>query len=144
METISLKFRLSANGTGTCFSLRIDGRTVWKGDPGIADHLIEYNELPDTDGEHRLIEFVLEHKTFDHTTLDEQGNIVSDLLVTISDIYIDDVLMDQKIHDISRYQHNFNGSGELTECQFSGVMGCNGVASFEFTSPFYIWSLENL
>jgi hypothetical protein len=144
MDTISLKFRLSANGTGTCFSLRVDGQTVWQGDPGAADHQVEYNELPDIDGEHHRIEFVLEGKTFDHTTLDEQGNIVNDLLIAISDICIDDVAMDQKIHDISRYQHNFNGSGEPTECQFSGVMGCNGSVSFEFTSPFYLWLLENL
>jgi hypothetical protein len=144
MDTISLKFQLSANGTGTCFSLRVDGQTVWQGDPGTADHLIEYNELPDTDGEHHQIEFVLEDKTFDHTTLDEQGIIVNDLLITISDIYIDNVLMDQKIHNIARYKHNFNGSGEQTECQFSGVMGCNGAVAFECTSPFYIWLLENL
>jgi hypothetical protein len=67
METTSLKFRLSANGTGTCFSLRIDGKTVWQGDPGSADQPIEYN-LSDTDGERHLIEFVLEGKTFDHIT----------------------------------------------------------------------------
>ena len=144
MVTISLKFRLSASGTGTCFSLRVDGQTVWQGDPGSADHLIEYNNLSDTDGERHLIEFVLEDKTFDHTTLDEQGNIVSDLLVSISNIAIEDVDLDKTIHKIAHYHHNFNGTGVQTDSKFFGVLGCNGVATFEFTSPFYLWVLENL
>jgi hypothetical protein len=37
------------------------------------------------------------------------------------------------------YTHNLNGSAEERVDEFSGFMGCNGTASFEFSTPIYLW-----
>ena len=59
-------------------------------------------------------------------------------------IQIDDILIDQLLTNKLEYIHDFNGSQSTVKDKFYGVMGCNGTAEFEFTTPFYLWLLENM
>ena len=102
---------------------------------------IEVND--DVDAEHEL-KFVLKNKTQDHTKVDEQGNILSDAMLSISNIEFYQVTLGHMFITQSVYHHDMNGSQDLTEFQFYGSMGCNGYVSLKFATPIYVWLLENM
>jgi hypothetical protein len=100
-------------------------------------------DLPDDDAEHEL-RFVMKNKTFDHTELDADGNIVRDARITISNLKFDQIELGQIVTRQAVYTHNFNGTQEETNEKFYGEMGCNGTVSIKFTTPIYLWLLENM
>ena len=101
------------------------------------------HEISDNDGDHEL-RFVLKHKQSDHTRVDLEGNILSDATVTVSDIRFDGIDCQYLTTNLAEYQHDFNGTGDPTIDKFYGEMGCNGTVSLKFTTPIYLWLLENL
>ena len=103
---------------------------------------VEY-EMPDDDGDHEL-KFVLKNKQSDHTQVDLDGNIISDATVTVSDIQFDGIDCQYLTTTLAQYQHDFNGTGNPTIDKFYGEMGCNGTVSLKFTTPIYLWLLENM
>mgnify|MGYP003352455181 CR=1 FL=1 len=42
------------------------------------------------------------------------------------------------------YRHDYNGTGQPTEDNFFGVLGCNGTVELRFTTPIYLWLLEHM
>ena len=106
------------------------------------DYNIEH-EISDDDGDHEL-RFVLKNKQSDHTQVDADGNIIGDATITVSDIEFDDIDCQYLITTLARYQHDFNGTGESTSQSFHGELGCNGTVTLKFSTPIYIWLLENL
>ena len=99
--------------------------------------------VADEDAEH-VLKLVLKGKCSDHTTVDSDGNILSDTVLTISDLAFDGIALGQIMCDKATYVHDFNGSGKLIEEQFFGTMGCNGTVSLTFSTPVYLWLLENM
>jgi len=124
------------------------GTEVWIDDTCIinvehVDQIIHFShELTDEDGEHEL-RIVMKNKTSEHTDVNEDGKIVRDARLIINDIKFDEVKLtyNQLIKII--YKHDFNGSAEEIEDQFYEELGCNGTASLKFTTPTYLWLLEN-
>jgi len=106
------------------------------------DYQVDH-EIADDDGDHEL-RFVLKNKLLDHTRVDADGNIVSDATLTITDIKFDGIDCDYLVTKLSQYHHDFNGTGDATTQRFYGEMGCNGTVSVKFSTPIYIWLLENL
>lgn len=108
------------------------------------DRIVHFlHEVSDDDGEHEL-RIVMKHKITEHTELDNTGNIVRDVMLTISDIKFDDIDLGKIFFEKSIYTHNFNGSQPTVHDQFFGSMGCNGTVSLKFTTPLYLWLLENM
>jgi hypothetical protein len=101
-----------------------------------------YN-ISDDDGEHQL-RVVMSGKTSEHTRVDEAGNIVKDVTLQISNVVIDDLDVNQLFLEKCVYTHNFNDTQPEIADTFHGVAGCNGTISFEFTTPIYLWLLENM
>ncbi len=99
-------------------------------------------EISDHDAEHEL-KFVLKNKTSDHTKIDENGGIISDARLIITDLSFDEILLAQIFVDKATYTHDFNGTGQETQEKFYGEIGCNGTVSLKFTTPMYLWLLEN-
>ena len=97
----------------------------------------------DVEAENEL-KFVLKNKTQDHTKVDEQGNILSDAMLSISNIAFDEVKLGHMFIEQTVYYHDMNGSQDLTEFQFYGSMGCNGYVSLKFATPIYVWLLEHM
>jgi hypothetical protein len=125
------------------------GMEIWLDDQKLfdQDHVdhtypVEY-EMPDDDGDHEL-RFVLKHKRLDHTQVDADGNIVSDARIIVSGIRFDDIDCQYLTTELAEYQHDFNGSGQPTIDKFYGEIGCNGTVSLKFTTPIYLWLLENM
>lgn len=121
-----------------------DSAVILELNPVPASYKFEHSfEDSDVVEEHTL-EFVLENKLPEHTQIDEQGNIVQDVTVTISNKTFESVLIDTVFNQKTQYHHNFNGTGDAIDDEFHSVMGCNGRARFTFTTPIYLWMLENL
>ena len=100
-------------------------------------------ELPEDDGNYTL-ELVLKDKQHCHTTIDENGNIINDVLIKVTDVTVDGVNIDQILFNQADYLHDFNGNGPETIESYLGVLGCNGQVKLPFTCPVYVWILENI
>jgi hypothetical protein len=125
------------------------GIQVWLDDALLLDntHVKEKiaftHDISDDDGKHRLC-IVVSGKTPDHTKVDEAGNIVKDAIFQISAVNIDGIDVNQLFLDKCVYVHNFNGTQPEIKDTFHGVAGCNGTITFEFSTPIYLWLLENM
>ena len=100
-------------------------------------------DFSDNDGEHEL-RFVLKNKLSEHTLVDADNNIVSDARISVSNIEFDGIALNQLVPALAEYQHNFNGTGELSTHKFYGELGCNGTVTLKFTTPIYLWLLEHM
>jgi len=125
------------------------GLEIWLDDHKFFDlahvngnHNIE-QKISDDAGEHEL-RFVLKNKQSDHTQVDAEGNIVSDATVTVSDIKFDGIDCQYLTTKLAQYQHDFNGTKNPTTESFYGELGCNGTVTVKFTTPIYLWLLENM
>ena len=100
-------------------------------------------KFSDADGEHE-IRFVMKNKTIDLTQINEAGEILKDSCLTISDVAFEGIELGHMFVEQTTYTHDFNGTQtEVTE-KFYGKMGCNGTVSLRFTTPIYLWLLENM
>jgi hypothetical protein len=98
----------------------------------------EHN-IDDVLGDH-VLRFIMKNKTQSHTRVDQDGNIIKDACLTISNITIDEFdLYQQILTTAAVYEHNFNGTGPMTTHQFYQTMGCNGVVRINFSIPVYDW-----
>jgi hypothetical protein len=144
MDTIKFNCVISSSNITVPVGMEIwlDNHKLF--DQDHVDHAcpVEY-EMPDDDGDHEL-RFVLKNKLSDHTQVDADGNIVSDATVMVSDIRFDDIDCQYLTVRLAQYQHDFNGTGKPTIDRFYGEMGCNGTVSLKFTTPIYLWLLENM
>ena len=134
----------------------IDGANVLTLAPVPAEYYFEStfedSELTQT----HTIEFELLGKSPEHTVVDDQGNIVKDALITVENFQIDDIdissiltgypnaLYNDVPTHIIKYCHDFNGTQPALLDTFHGMMGCNGTVTLKFTTPVYLWLLENM
>ena len=111
------------------------------------DHITDVvhfeHELNDDDCEHEL-RLVLKGKLPEHTKIDEQGNIISDATLQISNVTIDELDVDKLFSEKCVYTHNFNDTQPEIQDTFHGIAGCNGTISLQFNTPVYLWLLENM
>ena len=107
-------------------------------EPAVVDH-----EFSDDDGEH-LLRITLKNKLPEHTRIDDQDNIVSDALLSVTEIAFDEIDCTQIVQDQAVYRHNLNSTGPEIEDRFFGDMGCNGTVELKFTTPVYLWLLESM
>jgi hypothetical protein len=127
-----------------CLRVRLDGKEVACISPVPAHYQLRYEFEDSVDEKHHVMEFELSGKMPEHTVVSDQGDIVSDATVTICNKRFESVLVDSVFDASTRYYHDFNGSQSSIDDDFFGIMGCNGVARFEFTTPMYVWMLDNL
>jgi hypothetical protein len=143
-NTISISFNLNTSDNQSEL-----GFEAWVDDEKFVDinhvqdkQLIKI-DMSDVDGEHTL-ELILKNKKTTDTKIDDDGAIVSDATLTISDLAFDEIKLGHMVTKLATYIHNFNGTKELTQEQFYGEMGCNGTVKLEFTTPIYLWLLEHM
>ena len=100
-------------------------------------------EFAEDEADHKF-KIVLKNKTDDHTIVDDQGNIIQDALIKIDNICLDEIMIDQLIYEKAEYIHDGNGSKTIAIHKFYGNLGCNGHVQLKFSTPVYIWLLENM
>lgn len=141
-------FSLVAKIINTDYAVPL-GFEIWLDDQCLLDqeHVsqpIDFaREISDVQGKHNL-RFVLKNKLPQHTTIDADGNILKDACIQLESVKIDDLDVTDIVCLESKYTHDFNKSGDLAQHVFWGVMGCNGIASMDFTTPIYIWVIEKI
>jgi hypothetical protein len=145
MNTIPVTFDLASSDYTAPL-----GFEVWLDDTQLLniDHVTEPQQVnleidDNTDGAHEL-RLVMKNKTQEHTVVDDAGNIVSNAMLNIANIKIDQITTDYTFIKHSVYHHDFNGSAAAVEDKFFGNMGCNGSVSLKFSAPVYLWLLENV
>ena len=143
MQTTKLGFKISATDALLDLAVVLDGQSQWQGRPGTDVQEISV-EFEDADDQTHVLEFILSGKIPEHTRITDQGEITSDVRVRIQDIAFDDIEIDQIFSELAEYHHNFNGSQPAIVDRFYGEIGCNGTVRLEFTTPIYLWLLENM
>lgn len=91
----------------------------------------------------KILKFVQTDKTYQHTVVDNHGNIVEDSSIVIEQAKINGVTIQDLLIKNGQYHHDFNGSGQSTVDNFFGLLSFNGYVTMEFTCPAYLWLLEN-
>ena len=99
--------------------------------------------ISDDDNEHEL-RIEISGKNANHTIVDNEGNIVKDVVIQLSNFEIDNLDVNQLFLEKCVYTHDFNGSQPEIVDSFHGIAGCNGTISFSFSTPIYLWLLENM
>jgi hypothetical protein len=99
-----------------------------------------------TDGEH-VLQIQLTNKDHKRNTLvDQNGKITEDLYLQVKSITIDDIdlgmIISKTQYDLTE-PVEFQGN-TVTNLPGHLYMSWNGTISLKFTSPFYLWLLENL
>jgi hypothetical protein len=139
----TLTFKAVATGNDLKLTARLNGR-VFFDQVLTQEEILIKTEFLDIDGETYRLEIEMSGKKPEHTTVDDDGNITEDRLIKISDFAIDNIALAQLFTEKTQYHHDFNGSQAPVVAKFFGNMGCNGVVKFEFTTPAYLWMLENM
>jgi len=145
MNSLPIEFDIST--TDAAAELGVE---VWLNETCIyqSDHVTETyhfrHDINDDEEITRRLKIVMTGKTSDHTQIDHDGNIVKDAMLGIHNFTMDEINIDQIFYKIATYDHDFNGTGVKLTHKFFGCMGCNGVVTFEFATPGYIWLLENM
>ena len=101
-------------------------------------------ELDDQDDAEHELRLVLKNKTAEHTQVDEQGNIITDARLLITDVAFDEIRLGHMFFEQAVYTHDFNSTGATTQDKFYGELGCNGIVSLKFATPMYLWLLEHM
>jgi len=144
-DTVSITFELNTTDTNAQL-----GFEAWVDDEKFVDinHVqnpqsIKIN-ISDSDDNHKL-KFILKNKTEANTRINEQGTIQSDATLSISDLAFDEIKLGHMLTEHAVYAHSLNTHFQTKmEEKFYGVMGCNGTVSLKFSTPIYLWLLENM
>lgn len=88
----------------------------------------------------RKIQIKFDGKNKKHTVVDTNGTIITDTALVIKKFEIENIsVMDVFCSGKKCYLHNFNGTAAPIEDEFYGYIGCNGVVTFDFYCPIYLW-----
>jgi hypothetical protein len=140
-ETVEIKIKLSSVN----WEDRYPGARVYINETLIHQGLITEpteiswsKELPD--GEYKIVVEMYNKKHGD--TVLQDGNIIKDVLLNIDSICIDEIDLDQLTWSKSIYYPADKDAPEFVENCVN--MGWNGRWELTFSSPVYLWLLENL
>jgi hypothetical protein len=97
----------------------------------------------DQDNTH-VLEIEMYGKLSEHTKINDAGEILSDALITMKNIILDDIDIEKISYELFEYHHDFNGTQAPIVDKFYGIFGCNGKIKLEFTSPVYLWLLNHM
>jgi len=103
------------------------------------------HDLVEDPVDHEL-KLVMSGKNRTHTTVDNEGKIVSDIFFTINRLEFEYLDMHEVfcIGKRSRYRHSFNSTQAEFDDEFYGDIGCNGTVFMPFFTPIYLWFVNNL
>ena len=142
MEQSTISLRVRATGDGLRLNFWFDDVLV--GTRCLNTESQEFSHIFQDDIASHVFGIEMLGKTTDHTVLDAQGTILQDLVAEIADVCLDGIPLAHTLTLHSRYFHDHNGTTQPVEQDFFGVMGCNGRVNLRFSSPVYLWLLENM
>jgi hypothetical protein len=144
MEKSRISFRTRATGADLTLVVRFDGQEIYRCPHLSSDFQDIAHEFDDSQEREHTMEIEMLGKTQDHTQVNESGDIISDRVVEIEDVALDDITLGHLLTEVAEYHHDGNGTRDSMQERFYGTIGCNGVVRLRFTSPIYLWLLENM
>ena len=156
MNTVKLEFDIGTTDAECKLGVKVmlDNNVIYN-TSHVSDRYHVSHNISDQDGEHELT-IELYGKLPEHTEIDSAGNIVKDALINLENFKIDNIdissmlttyptqlYSDVPTH-IIQYCHDFNGTQSPLVDEFYGSLGCNGTVTLKFTTPIYLWLLENM
>jgi len=143
-EKITLKLTVGSTDFAVPLGLRIhfNGAVIYENAHVSSETEIQH-DFSDDDGEHELA-FEMFGKLPEHTKINEAGEILSDAMLSVTNLNMDEIDINHLFQQLATYTHDFNGSQSSADHKFYGFMGCNGAVKFKFTTPIYLWFLENM
>lgn len=142
----TLKFTVDTSDAACPYSVKliVNGDVQWSTEHLTKQQLVEFTFDDEVEQEFTF-EIHVDGKTEEFTSIDEQGKIVKDSLVSIKNFMLGDIEIDQVILDQTEYIHSFNDTEiPATVHKFYGDVGCNGFIKFRLTAPSYLWLLEHM
>ena len=141
--TVKLSFSAASSGPDLRLIVRLDDVIIYNAHPEAEPIAVEY-EFDDSEERDHVLSFEMLGKLSDHTTVNEDGDIVQDRCITITDIAFDGIQLGHMVTEVAQYYHDTNGTTAPVTQPFYEVMGCNGRVEMRFTTPIYLWLLENM
>jgi len=147
METVEVKFTLEPTWFNNAPKIKVAINNNILLDTQLEEKLdfkqtVELSE----DNSHQLT-FTLYDKTNNDTEILEDGSIKQDTLIKLSQLELENVNLTETMSlnkELFYYEHDTNSTSQLEKHTLYNTLGCNGTATINFSTPFYIWSLENL
>lgn len=139
MDKASITFTVNHPGQGLDLKVKLDHVIVWQSKQSYQGQI--QIDLDNEAGTH-LLEIIMDGKKDCHTNIDAFGHIVNDTVIFIEDMAFDGIYLEDVFVEKTWYQHDLNGHSQLVKDKFFGVMGCNGTVALEFTTPIYLWLLD--
>jgi len=139
----SISFSARATDTGLGLTVKFDDREIYRSLDLSATAQQITCEFADDVSQHEL-EIMMHGKLPEHTTINDHGEIIQDRCIEISEVKLDGIELAHVFVEQSTYHHDFNGTQDPVTVPFYGVMGCNGTVRMKFSSPVYLWLLENM
>jgi len=138
-----LSFAVSATGPDLRLQVDLDGVIIWDDYPD-PEIITVTHDLDDSTEQEHVLTFHMRGKRPEHTLIDPTGAILQDRCIQIESFSFDDIALGHMFTEVTEYHHDRNGTIDLVTDRFYGVMGCNGRAELRFTTPVYLWLLENM
>ena len=143
VTTARLSFDASATGSDLRLQVRLDGQIIWDGQPGPEIQTITHDFDDSTEQEH-VLALHMSGKRPDHTVLDPTGSILQDRCIKIENFSFDGIALGHMFTEVTEYHHDHNGTTDFVTDRFYDTMGCNGRVELRFSTPVYLWLLENM
>ena len=145
MSTVTAKLSFSAASSGPDLRLivRLDDTVIYDAYPGAEPAAVEY-EFDDSQERDHVVIFEMQGKLPEHTKVTDDGEILQDRCITITNVAFDDIQLGHMITKVSKYHHDTNGTTANLIQPFYDTMGCNGRVELHFSTPIYLWLLENM
>lgn len=141
-----LELDISANADCTDIRLEvyIDNTSIFQTTAQQKVQTIIYN-IDEDSADHEL-KLVMSGKNSTHTLLDNNGQITSDVFFTINRLEFEELDMKELfcLGRRSRHRHSFNSTQPEFDDEFYGEIGCNGTVFMPFSTPIYLWLLDNI
>ncbi len=101
-------------------------------------------DIDEDPAEHEL-KLVMSGKTSEHTIVDDNGQITSDIFFIINRLEFEELDTKELFcqGQRSRHRHSFNSTRPEFDDEFYGNLGCNGIVTIPFSTPIYLWLADN-
>jgi len=143
MQNCQFRFRIQSTGEPLHCRIVFDDQEIFKNAVG-SDVVDIMHEFDDEQEREHCLEITLDGKLPSHTKINEQGEITQDVVLRLWDFALDDIELKHLFFDRCVYRHDVNGTDTMQDRKFWSDMGCNGTVTFRFSSPAYLWLLENM
>ena len=147
METVEVKFTLEPVWFNNAPNIKVAINNNILLDTQLEEKLDFKQTVELSEDDSHQLTFTLYDKTDNDTVISEDGVIEKDTLIKISTLELEDIDLTSMLSlnkESFYYEHDTNGSAQLEKHTLYDTLGCNGTATINFTTPFYVWILENL